>query len=95
MADEEMKILKRFRLDPDKSVLIQKYNCMYHGGTIPVFGSLFILNDNVCFSSKLNNKTLIGKKTKVRIEVKDIILCEILNNFGTGVLITTQNGENH
>eukprot|EP00347_Sterkiella_histriomuscorum_P013246 403365451 len=95
MAEEELRILKRFKLDPDTSVLIQKYSCMYHGGKIPVFGSLFIMNDNICYSSKINNKTIIGKKTKVKIAVKDIILCEILNNFGTGILITTQDGQNH
>ena len=56
-------------------------------------GSLYIMNDHVCFSSVFNGKTFLGKKTKVIIPIKLIILSEILNNYGTGVLITT--AENH
>lgn len=85
MVEEELRVLKRFKLDPDTSVLIQKFKCLYHGGKIPVPGSLYILNDFVCFSSFFNEKTLFGKKTKLKIQIKNIILCEILNNFGTGI----------
>ncbi|CDW72253.1 UNKNOWN [Stylonychia lemnae] len=95
MADEEYKVLKKFKLDPDSTVLISKFKCMYSGTNIPVFGSLFILNDFICFSSFFNEKTLFGKKTKVKIEIKKIVLCEILNNFGTGILITLNEGTQH
>jgi len=70
MADEEYKVLKRFKLDPDTSVLIQKFKCMFSGTNVPVFGSLYILNDFVCFSSFFNEKTIFGKKTKVKIEIR-------------------------
>ena len=89
---EELKILRSFKLDPDSSVVIQKYKCFYAGKNIPVHGTLYILNDFVCFSSFFNDKTLFGKKTKLKIEVKHIILCEILNNFGTGIYITASDG---
>ena len=65
---------------------------MFSGSNVPVFGNLYILNDFVCFSSFFNEKTIFGKKTKVKIEIKSIVLCEILNNFGTGVLITLNQG---
>lgn len=68
---------------------------MYHGGKIPLYGSIYIMNDFICFSSFFNEKTLIGKKTKIKIEVKKIILCEILNNFGTGILITSADGTSY
>ena len=88
-------MLKRFKLDQDSSVLIQKYSCIYHGGNIPVPGTIYIFNDCVCFSSILNKDTLFGKKTKIKVAIKDLILCELLKNFGSGILLTSGNGKNY
>jgi hypothetical protein len=55
-------------------------------------GSIYIFNDCVCFASKFNKNTFFGQKTKIRVEIKEIVICEVLNNFGTGILITTNDG---
>ena len=52
--DQEAKYIARFDLNPDESVLIRKFSCMYHGKGIPVPGTLFIFNDYVCYSSSFN-----------------------------------------
>ena len=52
------------------------------------------MNDYVCFNSFFNEKTIFGKQTKVKIEIKHLILCEVINNFGTGIRLTTSSGEN-
>ena len=86
--DQETKYINRFGLNPDETVLIRKFNCMYHGKGIPVPGTLFIFNDNVCFSSKFNQKTFLGK-TKIILPIKDLILCEFHpKSFGTGISLT-------
>ena len=96
MYEEELKLLKRFKLDPDTTVLIQKFRCLY-SGTVPVPGSIYIMNDYVCFSSFFNEKTLFGKKTKIKIPVRITILCEVVDNFGTGLRLTTfdEDGQRH
>ena len=89
MADEENKVLRRFELSPENSVLINKYSCFYNGGKIPVYGTIYVLNDHVCFMSKLNSTTLIGKYTKIKLTMQEIILCEVVKSFGTGIRLTT------
>ena len=87
MVDEE-KYITRFGLNQDESVLIQKFNCMYHGKGIPVPGTLFVFNDYVCFSSSFNQKTIIGK-TKIVLPIKLLILCDFHpKSFGTGISLT-------
>ena len=92
MYEEELKLLRRFKLDPDTTVLIQKYRCLY-SGNVPVPVSIYIMNDFVCFSSFFNEKTLFGKKTKIKIPIRISILCEVVDNFGTGLRITTSEDE--
>ena len=92
MVEEELKLLSRFKLDPDTTVLIQKYRCLY-SGSIPVPGNLYIMNDYVCFSSFFNQKTIFGKKTKLKISIRMLILCEVVDNFGTGLRLTTSEDE--
>ena len=76
--DSETKLLRKFDLSPDQSVYIQKYRCFLSRG-IPLPGNLYIFNDCVCFSSLFNAKNLIFNKTRIRIWMKDIIICETLN----------------
>ncbi len=85
---DETKYIMRFGLNPDESILIRRFNCMYHGKGIPVPGTLFIFNEYVCFSSKFNQKTLLGK-TKIVLPMKDVILCDFHpKSFGTGISLT-------
>ena len=91
---DETKYIKRFGLDPDISVLINKYSCFFHGKGIPIPGKLYIFSDCVCFSSTFNPKTLLGSKTKIKILIKDIVFCEFLpKSFGTGIALTSSTEE--
>lgn len=88
MDESEDKIFRKFDLNPDESVLISQYRCMY-SKTIPIPGRLFVFNDCVCFSSLLNAKNLFFSKTRIKILMKHIVLCELLSKtFGTALSIT-------
>lgn len=63
---------------------------MYNGKGIPVPGGMHVFSNHICFSSQFSPKTLIFGTTKLKICMKDIILCEFKpKNFGQGLVITT------
>lgn len=85
--ESELKLMRRFQLNPDESVLISMYRCFYSKG-LPLVGKLYIFNDCVCFSSLFNAKNLIFNKTAIRIWVKDLIISEVVNHGGVSLVIT-------
>ncbi len=60
---EELKVLKKFNLSPEQSVFLNKFQCFYLGGNVPIPGHLYVFNDRVGFRSKLNSQFFLGKAT--------------------------------
>lgn len=62
--DKDFEHLKKFNLDSNETVYIEHFRCIFHGGKVPLPGKLFIFNNYVCFSSKLNKDSyLLGGAT--------------------------------
>ena len=66
------------------TVFIEKFKCMYHGGLVPVIGKIYLLNNHVCFASKLDANTLFGKSTDIKIPIEEIIRSELTNELLLG-----------
>lgn len=91
---EELKIMKKFNLEQDVCIFLEKFQCLYHGGKVPIVGKLFIFNDRIGFRSVLSTTTIIGKKTTKMILISDVVLCESDPSKAVGncLLLTMNNG---
>ena len=51
-ADEDIRIAEEhFNIDISQAILIQKVNCVYISGNMPVVGTLYLFNEALCFFS--------------------------------------------
>ena len=86
MEDNDTKYAVKFNLNPDESVIIEKYGCMYFRNKIPIIGNLYIFNDHVCYSSNVGPIASI----KIVIKIKNIIFCELMpKTLGVAISLTT------
>jgi hypothetical protein len=93
--EEELKVFKRFRLNPDESVYLNKFKCFYNSGKVSVLGTMYVVSNCVCFSSKLNHNTLFGSRTNIKYDMTDIIMVEIDSDkiIGNSLRLHLTNGQ--
>ena len=74
---KEEEVLKKFNLSPNDTVFLDNFRCFSNSAKIPTLGKLYVFNNSVCFSTKLDMNVFLGNSCKLKILMKDVVLVEL------------------
>ena len=79
---------------PQGTTVLSTHSCALQS-TILLQGTMYITASHICFRSKFNASTLVGRETKVVIPIKDIVRLEkrSILLFPTGIAVVMKDAE--